>query len=386
MLRKLGVIASAFLLVMTAALFIDSAPASGDTSDAPGDTAQITGATKAVKPGTANHMALITVFNGSNQPILECHGVLISPTWVLGSSGCADTPTGERTLVTLGATNVSKPVKFDFENRAAVQAVKHPNADDAAWGSYAYEMALYKLNKASTRRPAILGANNLSAAGKSGSLQGYGPTVTRGSDGGTLRQGKVSFGSRAHVLDIFGKVGLNPSGAPLADFILSTGAESNHVKSCDDPGAPIITNQKGKPVLLGLASRQYIFTASFGSPVCNDAAGDFVHFYFNVTSPTNSKWIKSVVGKTGPAKDVKCAGKPATIFGTSGVDKIVGTAGADVIVGLNGNDILNGAGGKDRLCGGSGVDALIGGAGKDICDGGKQKDRKPQQCEKKKKI
>jgi Ca2+-binding RTX toxin-like protein len=65
-----------------------------------------------------------------------------------------------------------------------------------------------------------------------------------------------------------------------------------------------------------------------------------------------------------------CDGKPATIVGTPGRNRLVGTPGADVIVGLGGNDILLGAGGNDRLCGGSGVDTLTGGRGADLLDGG----------------
>lgn len=380
--RKVGVIVSAFLLVATTALFINSAPALGQGQDAPGDEVQITGAVKNVKSGSANHIALITVFNSAGTPIIECHGALISPTYVLGSSSCADTPGAARTLITLGASNVSKPKKWDFENRSAVSTVTHPMAGDATWGSYAYEMALFKLSKASTRRPLILGANSLTADSKSGVLQGYGPSTTRGNDGGILRQGKVSFSSRARTIDIFGRASIPTSGAPFADMILSEGASSSHVKSCDDPGAPVITNVKGKPTLLALASRQFIYQ---GFGICNDAADEYFHVYFNVTSPQNAKWIKDVVGKTGPAKDAKCAGKWATIFGTNGADTMFGTAGSDVMFGFKGNDILNGGAGKDRVCGSGGADVLIGGAGKDICDGGKQKDR-AKQCEKKKKL
>jgi hypothetical protein len=65
-----------------------------------------------------------------------------------------------------------------------------------------------------------------------------------------------------------------------------------------------------------------------------------------------------------------CNGRPATIVGTAGRNRLVGTRGADVIVGLGGNDILLGGGGNDRLCGGSGVDALTGGAGADALNGG----------------
>lgn len=380
--RTAGAIASAFLLLVTTVIFLTVAPAAGEGADAPGDSVHITGAARNVKAGTANHIALITVFNSAGTPVLECHGALVSPTYVLGGSACVDTPGAAGTVVTLGATNVAKLKNGDFENRSVIQSTIHPMASEATWGSYAYEMALYKLDVASTRRPATLGANTLTTESGSGMLQGYGPTATRGSDGGTLRQGNVSFSSRARTIDIMGEVDLSTAGAPFADMILSDGAASSHVKSCDDPGAPVITTANGKTTLLALASRQYVYS---GFGICNDAIDEYFHFYFNVTSPTNANWINSVVGKTGPARDAKCGGKWATIFGTDGADRIVGTTGADVIFGFKGNDTLLGGKGKDRLCGSGGVDTLNGGKGNDICDGGKQKDI-AKQCEKKKKI
>ena len=74
---------------------------------------------------------------------------------------------------------------------------------------------------------------------------------------------------------------------------------------------------------------------------------------------------------TAPAHAAdSCAGKPATIIGTTGVDRLVGTPGADVIVGLDGDDVIDGRGGDDLVCGDDGSDVLRGGAGRDQLYGG----------------
>jgi outer membrane protein assembly factor BamB len=79
----------------------------------------------------------------------------------------------------------------------------------------------------------------------------------------------------------------------------------------------------------------------------------------------------------------RCGGKPATVYGTGGKDKLKGSPLADVIVGLGGNDKISGGRGSDRICGGTGKDKLsggpgndklIGGKGKDSCTGGKGRD------------
>ena len=59
-----------------------------------------------------------------------------------------------------------------------------------------------------------------------------------------------------------------------------------------------------------------------------------------------------------PPTKYKCAGKRATIVGTSRANRLRGTARADVIVGLGGNDKLSGLGGNDRICGGTGNDTV----------------------------
>jgi Ca2+-binding RTX toxin-like protein len=60
-----------------------------------------------------------------------------------------------------------------------------------------------------------------------------------------------------------------------------------------------------------------------------------------------------------------CAGRTATIVGTSGADHLHGTPKADVIVGLGGDDRIRGGGGDDVMCGGDGDDRIFGGKGDD---------------------
>lgn len=52
----------------------------------------------------------------------------------------------------------------------------------------------------------------------------------------------------------------------------------------------------------------------------------------------------------------RCAGRPATIMGTSQSETIRGTDGPDAILGLRGRDTIRGQGGNDVICGGPGND------------------------------
>ena len=96
--------------------------------------------------------------------------------------------------------------------------------------------------------------------------------------------------------------------------------------------------------------------------------------------------IPESAGPVEPRPAVKryCAGRPATIVGTTGRDLLRGTRRADVIAalggndrveGLRGNDVVCGGRGNDRLIGGRGRDRLIGGRGRDTCLGGPGRDR-----------
>lgn len=100
----------------------------------------------------------------------------------------------------------------------------------------------------------------------------------------------------------------------------------------------------------------------------------------NATPPTETLCPPGSPGSTGltpipPGGATVCAGKPVTMSGTNGADKLSGTKGADVIAGQRGNDVIKGLGGKDIICGGAGRDTLAGGKGKDklFGEGGKDK-------------
>ncbi len=78
-----------------------------------------------------------------------------------------------------------------------------------------------------------------------------------------------------------------------------------------------------------------------------------------------------------------CKGRPATIVGTQGADRLRGTAGSDVILarggddhvfGLAGSDLLCGGAGDDRLRGNRGADRIFGQTGADQIEGGRGRD------------
>lgn len=96
----------------------------------------------------------------------------------------------------------------------------------------------------------------------------------------------------------------------------------------------------------------------------SNAGGDFdfaLARYFLVDEP--------------PPPVQRCAGRPATIMGTSQSETIRGTDGPDVILGLGGRDTIRGRGGNDVICGGRGNDQLVGGEGNDRLLGGRGDDR-----------
>jgi hypothetical protein len=66
----------------------------------------------------------------------------------------------------------------------------------------------------------------------------------------------------------------------------------------------------------------------------------------------------------------RCAGRGATVVGTTGNDTLRGTNRRDVFAGLAGDDRILGMGGNDIACGGPGNDLLLGGQGNDLLDGG----------------
>ncbi len=76
-----------------------------------------------------------------------------------------------------------------------------------------------------------------------------------------------------------------------------------------------------------------------------------------------------------PLPPDRCFGRPATMFGTAGEQRILGTPRADVIVAFAQSDKVFGGAGNDRICGGRGNDLLRGGPGNDRLSGGLLGDR-----------
>lgn len=100
------------------------------------------------------------------------------------------------------------------------------------------------------------------------------------------------------------------------------------------------------------------------------------------TSPAGPTSAGGVSAAKVPAP--RCAGKEATIVGTSGNDNIEGTNGRDVIVAGGGRDVVHagrgddvvcGQGGSDLLDGQAGLDQVFGGEGSDLLMGGSDGDR-----------
>jgi subtilisin family serine protease len=100
------------------------------------------------------------------------------------------------------------------------------------------------------------------------------------------------------------------------------------------------------------------------------------------TSPASPTSAAGASAAKVPAP--KCAGKEATIVGTSGNDNIEGTNGRDVIVTGGGRDVVHAGAGDDVVCsqagndlldGQAGLDQLFGGDGNDLLMGGSNGDR-----------
>jgi uncharacterized repeat protein (TIGR01451 family) len=79
-------------------------------------------------------------------------------------------------------------------------------------------------------------------------------------------------------------------------------------------------------------------------------------------------------GGGGGGGGATCAGRAATIVGTSAADTLTGTTGRDVIKARGGNDQLRGLAGNDIVCAGGGKDTVRGGSGRDRLKGGSGKD------------
>jgi len=99
----------------------------------------------------------------------------------------------------------------------------------------------------------------------------------------------------------------------------------------------------------------------------------FDEFGFGADTGTVMITVKSPGGGGGGGgggATAKCAGRTATIVGTTGADVLRGTGRRDVIAALGGNDRVRGGRGNDLICAGSGRDRVAAGSGGDRVLGG----------------
>jgi CSLREA domain-containing protein len=80
-------------------------------------------------------------------------------------------------------------------------------------------------------------------------------------------------------------------------------------------------------------------------------------------------------GGAAPPQGPRCLGRPVTIDGTTGDDRLTGTAGPDSIRAKRGNDSVSALPRSDTVCGGPGVDVIRGGPGRDRVAGQADDDR-----------
>ena len=113
-----------------------------------------------------------------------------------------------------------------------------------------------------------------------------------------------------------------------------------------------------------------------GRIVLAGSSNDFAVARLEGDPPTDASGPDGPGGGAGDGSRVpRCAGKRATIVGTTGRDVLRGTRRADVIVALGGNDRITAASGSDRVCGGPGHDRVAGESGRDKLLGGAGDDR-----------
>jgi Ca2+-binding RTX toxin-like protein len=151
-----------------------------------------------------------------------------------------------------------------------------------------------------------------------------------------------------------------PAAATVGGSALLAASASSHlaVTLAVDPASAAVCSLSGQTVRYLATGTCTLHATQAGSTAFNPAAA--------VTRAV------SVLPPPPPAGS--CAGRTATITGTSGNDSIRGTSGNDVIDARGGNDVVTGGGGNDLICGGGGSDRLAGNGGKDRLYGGAGRD------------
>jgi uncharacterized delta-60 repeat protein len=190
-------------------------------------------------------------------------------------------------------------------------------------------------------------------------------------DGGYGTGGAASFdvGGDEYLEDL----ALTPSGGAVASGETDAGEEPIVVKvdAQGRPDAAFGTN--GAVLLPGTAEYGYSIGVQPDGHVVvttDDAKASFSAVVYRLIGD-----YRAPAAQPQPQPTVTCHGRPATLVGTAGKDRLVGTTRADVVVALGGNDVVKGLGGNDVVCAGDGADKVSGGPGQDKLYGERGADR-----------
>jgi Ca2+-binding RTX toxin-like protein len=156
-------------------------------------------------------------------------------------------------------------------------------------------------------------------------------------------------------------------GSPFDDTIIGSGLNET-IRGGD--GNDIINGNLGDDVLDGGAGTDTVSYALGGTGAVVD---------ISLTTPQNTRngGTDTLTG----FENLTGSNQADTLYGTSGVNRIVANNANDIVWGRGGNDDLFGSEGNDKLYGEAGNDLLNGGPETDTCDGGSGTDTHLAGCE-----
>ncbi len=184
-------------------------------------------------------------------------------------------------------------------------------------------------------------------------------------DGGSTSPGisadgrQVAFGSSADNLSTEDDDGVDD--VFVRDLVVGTTTLAS--RAAGAAGAP--ANATSTQTALAADGRHVAFTSGADNLSTEDDDGVVNVFRRDVGLSSPPSVAPAPPVPAAPSTATRCAGRRATIVGTSRRDVLRGTARRDVIAALGGNDLVRGLGGADLICLGAGADRALGGPGAD---------------------
>ena len=185
---------------------------------------------------------------------------------------------------------------------------------------------------------------------------GFGIRVDAGGAGNVSMSifNTIALGGVSDVLSSTGGTGAATAALSNSNF---DSADSSSGGSITPPGSG--ANQTAPPLLAAGGFHQLA-----GSPTVDAGATSALNGSLDLDLQPRAQGARTDIGADEFAV-ARCAGRSATVVGSTVRDRLTGTPGRDVISALGGNDVVRGRGGRDVICGGKGRDRLIGGRGSD---------------------